>query len=50
MKLFRPIKVCLNETYCKVRIVKNLSGAFLIQNSVKQGGALSLLLFNFALE
>jgi hypothetical protein len=37
------IKMCLNETYSKVRI-----GA--VQNCLKQGDALSPLLFNFALE
>jgi hypothetical protein len=28
MKLDRPIKMCLNETYCKVRIGKHLSDNF----------------------
>jgi hypothetical protein len=50
MKLVRLIKMCLNETYSKVRIVKHLSESFPIQNGLKQGDALSLLLFNFALE
>jgi hypothetical protein len=50
MKLVRLIKMCLNETYCKVRIGKHLSDNFLIQNGLKQGDALSPLLFNFALE
>jgi hypothetical protein len=27
-KLVRPIKMCLNETYSKIRIGKHLSGAF----------------------
>jgi hypothetical protein len=44
------IKMCLNETRIKVRIVKHLSDSFPIQNGLKQGGALSSLLFNFALE
>jgi len=34
----------------KVHIGKNLSDAFPIQNSLKQGDAFSPLLFNFALE
>jgi retron-type reverse transcriptase len=38
--------MCLNETYSKVR----LSNSFPIQNGLKQGDALSPLLFNFALE
>jgi hypothetical protein len=49
-KLVRLIKMCLNETYSKVRIGKFLSDKFPIQNGLKQGDALSPLLFNFALE
>jgi hypothetical protein len=49
-KLVRLIKVCLNETYSKVRIGKLLSDKFPIQNGLKQGDALSPLLFSFALE
>jgi hypothetical protein len=44
------IKICLNETYSKVRIGKHLSDNFGIQNDLKQVDALSPLLFNFALE
>jgi hypothetical protein len=40
----------LNETYSKVHISKHLSNSFPIQNGLKQGDALSPLLFNFALE
>jgi hypothetical protein len=50
IKLVRLIKMCLNETYSKVRIGKHLSDSFVIQNGLKQGDALSPLLFNFALE
>jgi hypothetical protein len=42
--------MCLNETYSNVRIGKHLSDSFPIQNGLKQGDALSPLLFNFALE
>jgi hypothetical protein len=42
--------MCLNETYSKVRICKYLSGSFPIHICLKQGDALSPLLFNFALE
>jgi hypothetical protein len=50
MKLVRLIKMCLNETYNKVRIGTNVCNIFPIQNGLKQGDALSLLLFNYALE
>jgi hypothetical protein len=50
MKLVRLIKVCLNEKYSKVHIGKHLPDSFPIQNGLKQGDALSPLLFNFALE
>jgi hypothetical protein len=49
-KLVRLIKMCLNETYSKIRIGKNLSGAFPIKNCLKQGDTLSPMLFNSALE
>jgi hypothetical protein len=42
--------MCLNETYIKVLIGKNLSDKFPYQNGLKQGDALSPLLINFALE
>jgi retron-type reverse transcriptase len=42
--------MCLNETYSKVRIGKHLPDSFPIQNGLKQGDALSPLLFNFALK
>jgi hypothetical protein len=42
--------MCLNETYSKVSIGKHLSDSFPIQTGLKQGDALSSLLFNFALE
>ena len=38
------------ERYSRVRVGKNLSDMFPIRNSLKQGDALSPLLFNFALE
>jgi hypothetical protein len=50
VKLVRLIKMCLNKSYSKVPIGKNLYDAFPVQNGLKQGDALSLFLFNFASE
>jgi hypothetical protein len=50
MKLVRLIKICLNETYSTVYVGKHLSDIFPIWNGLKQGDALSQLLFNFAFE
>ena len=38
------------ETYSRVQVGKNVSDRFPIRNGLKQGDALSLMLFNFALE
>ena len=43
-------KMCVTETYSRVRIGKNLSDIFTIRNGLKQGDAQTPLLFNFALE
>jgi hypothetical protein len=48
-KLVRLKKICLIETYSRVRVSKYLSDRFPIRNGLKQGDALSPLLFNFAL-
>ena len=50
MKLVGLIKMCLTETCSRVWVGKNLSDIFPIRNSLKQGDALTPLLFNFALE
>jgi hypothetical protein len=50
MKLVRLNKMCLNETNSKICIGKHLSDKFSTQNGLKQGDALSPLLFNFVLE
>jgi len=42
--------MCLTETYSRVQVGKNLSEMFPVGNGLKQGDALSPLLFNFALE
>ena len=49
-KLVRLIKMSLTETYSRVRVGKNVSDRFPIRNGLKQGDALSPMLFNFALE
>ena len=49
-KLVRLVKMCSTETYSRVRVGKNLSDRFPIRNVLKQGDALSPLLFNFSLE
>jgi hypothetical protein len=50
MELVNLIKICLNETHCEVRVNKYLSDNLSIQIGLKEGDALSPLLFNFALK
>jgi len=50
VKLVWLIKMCLTETYSRIRVGKNLTDMFPIRNSLIQGDALSPLLLNFALE
>jgi hypothetical protein len=42
--------MCLNKTYSRIQVSKHLPDLFPIKKGLKQGDALSLLLFNFALE
>jgi hypothetical protein len=44
------IKTCLYETYSRVCLDKHFPDMFPIKNSLKQGDALSSVLFNFSLE
>ena len=46
----RLIRMCLSETRNRVRVGIQLADTFEIYNWLKQGDALSPLLFNFALE
>jgi hypothetical protein len=50
MKIVGLIKICLHKSYSKVRISEHLSDASPIQNALKEGDAISPLLFNSALE
>ena len=50
MKLVRIIELYLNETYTRVWVGKQLSDMFPVKNDLKQGQALSPLLFNSSLE
>jgi len=49
-KLVRSINMSLTETYSRVRVGKNVSDRFPIRNGLKQGDALTPMLFKFALE
>jgi hypothetical protein len=42
--------MCLTETFSRVRVGKNLSDLFPNRSGLKQGDALSPLLFNFVLD
>jgi len=48
--LVQLVKMCLSDHISRVRIGNNMSDSFKIRNGLKQGDALSPLLFNFALE
>jgi hypothetical protein len=50
MKLVRLTKMCLNGNYSRVQVSKHLSDTFIIKNVLKQGDALSPLIFNFSLD
>jgi hypothetical protein len=50
MKLVRLIEMCLIEAYSIAHTSKHLPDSFPLQGGLKQGDALMLLLFDFALE
>ena len=49
MKLVKIMKMCLNETYSRVRVDKHLCDMLHIGNILKQEAALVTLFFNFSL-
>ena len=49
-KLVGLIKMSMTETCSRVRVGENVSDRFPIRNGLKQGDALTPLLFKFALE
>ena len=50
VKLVRLIRMCVNETYSRDWVGKQLSDMFPFKNGLKQGDALLPLIFNFAVE
>ena len=50
VQLERLMKMCLNETYIRVRVGKHLFDMFPIRNGLKQGDVLSQFPFKFAFE
>ena len=52
MNLELQCKMCLNETYSRVQVDKNLTDMFHVRNGLKQGDAISPLplFFNYGLE
>jgi len=50
MKHVKLVQMSLTETYSRVRVGENGSDRFPIKNGLKQGDALTPMLFNFALD
>ena len=50
LEVVRLIKMCLNKTYSRIRVSKNLSDIFPTRNGSKTGDALLSSLLNFALD
>ena len=50
MQLVRLTRVCLSETYSRVRLGYHLSDMILIRSGLRQGDVLTPLFFNFASE
>jgi hypothetical protein len=49
-KLIALVKVTMNNTQCRVTIQKRFSAPINVKNGIRQGDALTCLLFNIALE
>lgn len=50
MKIIKMVKLCNSKTYSKVKFGSELSMAFEIKSGLRQGDAMSSVLFNMALE
>jgi hypothetical protein len=50
MKLVKPTKMSLNESSSRIQEGKHLSDMFPVKNGLKQGDALSPLLFSVPLQ
>jgi len=50
VKLISLKKICLTDTYDRVRVGEHMSDMFPLKNVLKQGGVLSPLVFNFTLK
>lgn len=49
-KLIKVIRICIINSKCKVRYNQKISDAFYAESGLRQGNALSLMLFNKTLE
>ena len=49
-KLIRLVKLCYNNTECRVRVGGEVTEPFQVEDGLKQGDPLATLLFNLALE
>lgn len=49
-KIIRLVAMCLEQTFCKVRTSASISEQFEVKTGLRQGDALSPILFNLVLE
>jgi len=50
LKIIKMVQLCNSETYSKVKLGNEMSMAFKIKSGLRQGDAMSPILFNMALE